>query len=387
MHNFCRLNRIFSSILAALFCVCLLAACGYSSEEKQQMSSYEKNAKANAVKYIEDKYGFTPKVLDATALKVDSGPVPDFSPAASGRVKVSMRYGDTVFCVNISGEENMTDGRDDYQREEIVDAFKKELSEKTSLEIAEIDVRYTDDNLLEEYFTDVDSFFVDSQGKIVVSIVVKTLDDITESTVQNITYDKVELLIVSCEDKNDLAVLSGFEYLNDQGYRNNFYNIDFMNRKLLEYAYYMKGHVFRSKEGEVSCKLYAHEAIGENMYLIYDKQSGNASVDRTSDMAEAVEWSKASGHADIWSTFDNPEKISQSYKVDFGDLSEVQILLKRESRVPSDSYERYVALQYTDESGKEIFTRIATVFEEEFYTFTLDRQENLRFALMIDKKW
>ena len=68
-------------MLATMLPVFLLAACGYTDEEKQQMAQYEAQGKTNAINYIQDKYGIEATVLEVVCEKLDSGPIPDFSPA------------------------------------------------------------------------------------------------------------------------------------------------------------------------------------------------------------------------------------------------------------------------------------------------------------------
>ena len=378
-------SRIAKVMVAFSFAL-LMVGCGYTKEEKQLMATYEKNAKTNAVNYVEAKYGFTPKVVGTTVLKVDSGPVPDFTPAPSGRVNVSMKNGDHEFTVNISGEELNTDGKDDYQKFEIADAFKDRLSKELAINIADIDIRYTDDSCIEPYFTDVDSFLVDVGSQNIISIIVKTLDDISESTVQNAIYDRVELLVVSCHTQADLDVMSRFEYLEDHAYRHNFYRVDYLNNKMMEYALYMKGHVFRNMEGEVSCKLYERKQV-DDLYYVYDKQlaSGEVKVSETSDMSPAEDWSKASGKVKTLPTFINPYQVSKSYEVDFGGLPSLQIFMAKDNQSGDDKAERYAALEYIDNDGQKVYTHIGLHKVEDYYSFTLDNYDDMKFALMINK--
>ena len=72
-------GRYIETILL-IFAFTFLIGCGYTKEEKALMKSYEKNAKKNAENYIEEKYGFQAEITGTKVLKVDPGPVPDFSP-------------------------------------------------------------------------------------------------------------------------------------------------------------------------------------------------------------------------------------------------------------------------------------------------------------------
>lgn len=106
----------FILVLLSILFVC----CGYTPEEKKQMNAYEETGVSNAIKYIEQKYGFTPSVIDKRNMFNVGGPVPDFSPSPNGTVHVTMEYEGKEFAVEISGEEDSLDGVDDYQKEEIL---------------------------------------------------------------------------------------------------------------------------------------------------------------------------------------------------------------------------------------------------------------------------
>ena len=63
-------------------------ACGYSREEKQRMKGIQEQGGKNAVAYVEEKYGFTPKVKEVQVCteRDDADPVP----WANGYVQVLM---------------------------------------------------------------------------------------------------------------------------------------------------------------------------------------------------------------------------------------------------------------------------------------------------------
>lgn len=111
--------------LLILCSVPALSACGYTAEEKALMAAYEKQGKENAQNYIEDKYGFQAKVTSVTCQKVDSSPIPDFSPAPSGGVFVDMEQEGKAFRVYVTGEEASAEGYDNYQADSIKQAIKE----------------------------------------------------------------------------------------------------------------------------------------------------------------------------------------------------------------------------------------------------------------------
>ncbi len=103
-------------ILAAAF---LLAGCDTASRKRQNAEN-EERAKANAVKYIEAKYGFTPTVLRSETDRIPGG----YGGTATDDVNVTCTYGGKEFIVNIYGASDTSEGRDTYQEEEILADLK-----------------------------------------------------------------------------------------------------------------------------------------------------------------------------------------------------------------------------------------------------------------------
>ncbi|MBE5866005.1 MAG: hypothetical protein E7292_07320 [Lachnospiraceae bacterium] len=133
----CKLKRI-CRVLATMLPVFLLAACGYTDEEKQQMAQYEAQGQTNAINYIQDKYGIEATVLEVVCEKLDSGPVPDFSPAPTGDVCVTLQQGQREFKVIIAGDEVTKEGIDNYQLADIEDALEQKIYEITGLPSEEL---------------------------------------------------------------------------------------------------------------------------------------------------------------------------------------------------------------------------------------------------------
>ena len=119
-----------------------LTGCGYSEEEKAQMQEYENQASENAVSYISEKYGFQADILDAECETVDVVAVPDFSPSATGVVRVRMEYDGHEFLVKIAGDEVTTDGSDTYQLEQIQQAILEKMNALTGFSVREMHVAY-----------------------------------------------------------------------------------------------------------------------------------------------------------------------------------------------------------------------------------------------------
>ncbi len=115
-------------------------ACGYSREEKQRMKGIQEQGGKNAVAYVEEKYGFTPKVKEVQVCteRDDADPVP----WANGYVQVLMSDGEKEFKVHISGEGKTTEGRDDYQYVQIMEDAREYFEKLLGYEIYDLYVEY-----------------------------------------------------------------------------------------------------------------------------------------------------------------------------------------------------------------------------------------------------
>lgn len=365
----------------------IMTSCGYSEEEKAMMKVYEDNARVNAVDYIKDKYGFEAQVVDTRILKVDPGPVPDFSPSASGYVYVTMKYQDKEFAVNINGEEYTKNGTDNYQQEEITRAFKDRLEKDMSVSIEDISLEYANDCFIEKKFNDIDSFLLEEDERTPVSIAVKTLDDINGDIFKNIDSNELEILVISCEDTDGLEALNKIDYINDHAYKYNFSNIDSLDNKMFDYSIYMKGYAFKGYYKEAWLRLYGKLRTEDGVIIVYDQTApaDSVSVKVTNDMAPARDWKMGSGKVKSLPTFENPEKVSKDYAVEFGELDRLQVYLRQEKKAKTDTGQRYIALQYIDENGNEVLDHEALIKIEDYYTVTLDKENKLRISVMINK--
>jgi len=117
------------------FCACL-SACLPSKEERQQAAAWRKGAETIGIKYIEDKYGFTPTVIDSKSMKQDSVvPVVKYEP----ETVITMSYGGREFFVLANPEDTAAeDVLDNYQSTEIISAFKNYANEELQLSIYDV---------------------------------------------------------------------------------------------------------------------------------------------------------------------------------------------------------------------------------------------------------
>lgn len=125
---------------AFLLLLCIFTGCGYSFGELEAIQRYRSQGRKNAEAYIEEKYGFKAKVVSAKCEYL-VGDI-DFSPPPSGNVFVTMEYDGHQFLVKIPGDEKTTEGKDNYQYEEICVAMEQALYDITGVPAEDVFLFY-----------------------------------------------------------------------------------------------------------------------------------------------------------------------------------------------------------------------------------------------------
>ena len=128
--------------LIVFLSVSFLGGCGFSREERQQMQEISQTAKANAVNYILEKYGFTAEAVKADACTYRHEAFD--SPSITGYAMVTMEYEGKKFKVHISGEADTTQGTDDFQYDVILEDAKEYFSSLLGYEVYDIYLEYKD---------------------------------------------------------------------------------------------------------------------------------------------------------------------------------------------------------------------------------------------------
>lgn len=129
-----------------------LCACGYSREEKQQMKEIAALGEENAIRYIEEKYGFTPKTLGIEVCK-DHDDNTSYPPA-NGYVLANMEYGGRQFQVYINGQTPSQTGIDDYQHDEIVRDAREFFESLLDYEIYDLYLEYKENKIEGDPYAD-----------------------------------------------------------------------------------------------------------------------------------------------------------------------------------------------------------------------------------------
>ena len=118
-------------ILFLLLLIFILTGC-FSKEEIVIVDSYKEQGRKNAINYIKNKYGFVPEIKSVDASSDCSSVCGALDCDLTGYVTVKATYNGKDFKILIDGEEVNTNGKDDYQfdeiKEDIVNYFKNKYS-------------------------------------------------------------------------------------------------------------------------------------------------------------------------------------------------------------------------------------------------------------------
>lgn len=124
------------SICALIICTVIFFGGCTSITQMKEKSDIKKQAKTNAINYISQKYGFEAKVMDVEEELDKSG----FWGSASltGYAIVKLKYEGKEFSVYITGQDESTEGKDDYQYEDIFGTIEKEAKDCLNIEAEKI---------------------------------------------------------------------------------------------------------------------------------------------------------------------------------------------------------------------------------------------------------
>ena len=207
---------VISAILISL--IVILSGC--ASLDK---NTYKSQGKKNAVKYIEEKYGFKPSVKNVTAITGNSSPLPFSTASATGYVEVKMKHDGKIFYVYISGLNKNTDGLDNYQADLIESKLKEEIT-KLLPDAIQIDTCFgssyslSDDwdfGMVSVYFDGNNlSDVLDSAtlNRAVVSVVNSDIDNIADDIVHETFGQNAEYYFVNYRSDDDLKKCEDLSY-------------------------------------------------------------------------------------------------------------------------------------------------------------------------------
>lgn len=215
-------NTFFKCLSLTLLMSISFAGCGYSLDDVSDMKAYKKTGKANAINYIEEKYGFTPSVNDVANVFPSDNTVPNLTPAATGMVHVSMEYEGKEFTVEITGEEESADGADDYQKEEIIDGIESYIkSEYSSVEDVSLPFYETNYYFKEKFTGDnYSDYFVkdDYSAKVIIKTCNQNVSDFPLDDFLS-KFDCNSVSIVDYKNNSEMPDPDSHTIATDTGYK------------------------------------------------------------------------------------------------------------------------------------------------------------------------
>ncbi|MGL5675971.1 MAG: hypothetical protein ACRDDX_06140 [Cellulosilyticaceae bacterium] len=264
--------------LICLLCV-LLTGC-YTKEEKALAKQYTQQAKINATNYIKEKYGFKPKILGAQEDTMWNG----WREVPRSGVVVQMKYKERKFLVRISGGKETTEGRDNYQRQDIQKDVEWLIEDELGVEPYRVGLDYGSYETYERFFVDesnkvglVETYYDGTNLKEVLDegsshCVAEFIDgpDLSliegENTFQEYR-DKMTILLVNYKDT------SGYNRVDTHYY--NILKSQGTDRCLYENAYYIKEALQIEQDDEIyydlqvqGSKDFDYYAVGEERDVV-----------------------------------------------------------------------------------------------------------------------
>ncbi len=230
-------------ILLVLFTGMCLTGCMRDEENEQDATKWREQAKELAIQYIEEKYGFTPEVIDSKSNNNDSVVPPSkYIP----ETVVTLEYKDETFIVVADGSKSTTEKViDNYQAEEIRNAFQEYLNEYFQVQVydvyieagrsvtipgKEFNMQY---NFFHDYYdgTNLEELLTKHALRAYVKIVDDvSLDDFTLHTKDSIVFhSKTELLITKHESEAAADNCSLGTYFDKTIYTHAMYILDAMD--------------------------------------------------------------------------------------------------------------------------------------------------------------
>ena len=144
-HNVALKKILFNiAIFALIFCTIPFTT-GCTEREEKASKKIEEQAIENAQNYISKKYGFDAEIISSKA-EPNVGTMFSWDSTVTGYAKVDLKYDNKEFFVYISGENESTDGKDNYQQ-----ALIEEAIEQKFISLANINAKEVYCNIIYDY--------------------------------------------------------------------------------------------------------------------------------------------------------------------------------------------------------------------------------------------
>ena len=375
-------KRFWSICLILITSVWLLTGC-ISAEERAQAEEWRKQGEKNAVTYVKQKYGFEAEVVSSDTQKVSDL----FGARLTSKSLVTMEYDGKEFGVLIEAEQSrMDEAADNYQKEEVEEAFTKEVTKLLGTSPDRINMKggdnvdgwgkngdafynmyfheYYDGENLEELICEYRFYCVAETLKDI------DLDSLWEKNENPMFESKsVNLLLVTYDSEEDME-------------KCNIHPLDNLKTSVYEHGMFVSDALFKDTNKVITFD-FEIKQCGDFYYLNVEADPSRYSIREDSELYEASEWN---GHG-----FNNATAISDTAYYLEGDTEyTLYIYYPKEkfAAIPSGEHEERVVLtsrRISNETGKEsydIFSHTSEVPDYEvFWDYHVD-SDNYSFRLM-----
>lgn len=280
-------NVLICLVTALMMCACLMGCAG-KKENEREAAGWRKQAEELAVSHMEEKYGFTPTVVESKSNRSDSViPVSRYIP----QTVVTMNYKDKTFLVVADGDDTTTENiLDNYQAEELSDAFKDYLCDYLQMPVYDvyleggISVTVTGEdfhmeyNFFNGYFdgSNLEEILTNNSLRAYVKLVGDiNLDEVTMMPKDSwIFHSTTEILITTHEDEKDADKCSLGSYFEKTVYTYAMYISDALDIR--------RGEITEYDLSVVQC--------GDIYYLCSDAETSEYTLEIAEDTVDMSNW-------------------------------------------------------------------------------------------------
>ena len=213
----------------------------HNAKAKKEGSKYLEVAEKNAIKYIKNKYGFEPMIIEKNpeySIEEVGGTDDGFvgwKYNFNGNVMLKFRKNEKDYYIFISGKDDNALGYDNYQYDSIVsaviDSVEKELGVKPlssdikigkSHKITDLDIVV--DNLVNEKFlgTNLKTILQDSKIFLEYGGAIELQNEKWKNVQNNLLSDKIELYVVKYKSDEEYRIAKSNYDSNKSKYNNDF---------------------------------------------------------------------------------------------------------------------------------------------------------------------
>lgn len=375
-------KRFGSICLILVTSVWLLTGC-ISEEERAQAEEWRKQGEENAVVYIQEKYGFDAEVTGSKTQKVSEL----FGARLTSKSFVKMEHEGKEFGVLIEADRSrMDEAADNYQKEEIEEAFAREVTALLGTVPDRIAMKGGDnydgwdkngDDFYDMYFhayydgDNLEEVVCEHQFYCVAETLAELrLEECWEKNKTPIfEHAKMNLLLVTYDSEHDMK-------------KSNIHPLDHLTTRVYEHGMFVSDAFYKDHNGTKSFDLEIKQC-GDFYYLNVDADPSGYRLREDAEIYDVAEWN---GHG-----FSDATAVSdKAYYLEGDTAYKLYVYYPKDkfAEIPSGEYEERVVLasrRISNETGEESYDIFSHGREVEDYEVFCDYHvdsEDYSFRLM-----